>query len=126
MIGFKLNLSGQPISNIEKKCNIMSSASRRNYKDVLFSYKFLNGKIVCTQLLNKIHFRMPQMNTCSVNTFYTENCKRNFILNSPINRLFKFYITHIMNDLDVFYNSINLLKLYLYVYNIHWIINTFA
>jgi len=99
MIDYKVNLSGQPVSNAEKKFNNnMFKCLYHNRKIIMmfyfFLYKLLNSKIICTQLLNKIHFRISQINTRFIKTFYVNNyCKFNFALNIPVNRILRFSST---------------------------------
>ncbi|VVC31362.1 Hypothetical protein CINCED_3A013113, partial [Cinara cedri] len=60
MIAHKINLAGYPTSVIERQCSMNSLQSRRNFIDILFVHRLLNGSIDCPDLLQKIYFNVPQ------------------------------------------------------------------
>jgi hypothetical protein len=57
--------------------NFCSLDLRRKLASILFLYKLVHGRIVCTQLLNDILFREPRLNARHPITFSIEHCRTN-------------------------------------------------
>jgi len=64
-----------------------SLATRKNIIDLKFLYKVVNGIINSSELLNYLNFYVPQYQTRSTNTFYTQLHRTNYLINAPINRI---------------------------------------
>lgn len=93
--------------------NMKSLATRRNIIDLKFLYKVVNGIINSSELLNCPYFYVPQCQTRSTYTFYTQLHRTNYLVNAPINRMMK-----LANDtqVDLFnFNSIE--SFYNYIHN---------
>jgi hypothetical protein len=75
--------------------NFCSLDLRRKLASILFLYKLVHGRIVCTQLLNDILFRVPRLNARHPITFSIEHCRTNQHFHSPLNNM-----CHNYNDIS--------------------------
>jgi hypothetical protein len=71
--------------------NLCSLDLRRKLASILFLYKLVHGRIVCTQLLNDILLRVPRLNARHPITFSIEHCRTNQHFHSPLNNMCRNY-----------------------------------
>lgn len=69
MITFKLGISGSPRVNAAKQYNLTSLANSRQVRDLEFVCKVVNGLIDCPEILERIGFKIPVVNSRTDTTF---------------------------------------------------------
>lgn len=101
---------------IEEWCGLLPLEKRQEAADVIFIYKLVNNMTDCPEILGKVSWRIPVVNTQGFSTFYIlYSFSRNYQLKSnPLIRIFKSY-----NKVFYFYfyfDSFIKLKHYLTIY----------
>lgn len=93
---------------MEQRFGITSLRQRRDLQALSFLYKLLHNAINCPQLLSKLNFHVPRVNTRCHLTFYISAGRTNCMYKSPINRMCSLF-NCIDSDIDIYHNSLKCL-----------------
>ena len=102
MINYRLRISIDELdyNYLMNLLNIKSLEKRREQYDAILLYKLLNNLINCDELVSKITFFVPGYITRNAPLFRIKTCSKNYLYNSPINRILR-----LGNNLSVDWNN---------------------
>ena len=102
VINYRLGYSIDQLNykDLMSSLNLLSLDNRRSQNYAIVLFKLLNYEINCTDILNEINIFVPNYITRYSPFFKINTSTRNYILNTPINRIMK-----IGNELPIDWNN---------------------
>lgn len=91
------------------RCEFVSLETRHTILCVKFLFNLLNNLIDCPELLERVTFLVPRLNSRHKLTFYCDAPNSNALVRSPILTMCNIYNKY-STDCDIFYDSFNILK----------------
>jgi len=67
--------------------NLSTLKTRRNYFNIIFFHKLIHNTVHCSQLLEKINFKINYKNSRTKDPFFINNVKAKYLLSPPANIL---------------------------------------
>lgn len=87
---------------------LSSLETRRELTDIVLMYKILNHLIDSQYVLDKVSLHTPVTVLRCSHLFHMKNVNTNYLLNSPINRMFSQYNKiHNNTDIDIFHSKLH-------------------
>lgn len=96
-----------PYDALLEEFNIRSLRARRMCAGMLFLYKLIHGSIVCTNILNDIHFLVPRLTCRHTKSFFISICRTNQHHHAPLNTMCRSY-NSISSDVDIFFPNVKI------------------
>lgn len=92
---------GFPHDQLLRRFSLTCLDRRRECISQLFLHKLVNSNILCEDLLCKLNFRIPNVNSRNTDTFYLPPFRTNILKFSPVNSMCSIY-NYCNNAYDIF------------------------